>query len=210
VASQKGTLKGGVTMYKDEDGDLFQLFDIGEMNHIYDLVFNCHDPVPKGHRTILAEALSEFLLPPVEKFISRLYESGRGTNASEFDAAAGFQECIEIVIRLILLRSSEGEMPSAVSHEIAQSLRSTWIEFIAMGAAYRICFDLPKELKIAKKRSIRNRVAAAMQRKSVTKTELERYREEFNYQNGTYRGWKIAAEQHFGITAKTINKRMKE
>jgi hypothetical protein len=197
-------------MYKDEDGDLFQLFDIGDMNHIYDLIFNCHDPVPKGHRTILAQSLTEVLLPPTEKFISRLYESGRGSNASEFDAAVGFRDCIEIVIRLILLRANEGEMPSAVAHEIAQSLRSAWLEFIAMGAAYRMCFDLPNELKIAKKRSIRNRVAAGMQRKPVTKAALERYREEFNYQNGTYRGWKIAAAQHFGITPKTINKRMGE
>jgi len=197
-------------MYKDEDGDLFQLFDIGEMNHIYDLILNCHDPAPKGHRAILAEVLAEFLLPTAEQFVTRLYESSRGSNATEFDAAVGFKDCIEIVIRLISLRGDDGEMPSAVSHEIAQSLRSAWIEFIAMGAAYRMCSDLPKELKIAKKRSIRNRVAAAIQRKSVTKADLERYGEAFNYKNGTYRGWKIAAEQHFSITTKTISKRMKE
>ena len=197
-------------MYKNEDEDLFQLFDIGEMNHICDLVFNCHDPAPKEYRATLANSLSEFLLSPVEKYISRLFESGRGTNASEFDASIGFRECIEIVMRRLSLRGDEGEMPSAVSHEIAGSLRSAWVEFIAISAAHRMCSDMPTELRNARKRSMRNRLSAVVPRKNITKADLEKYKEDFCYQNATYRGWITAAEQHFGITRKTINKRIRE
>jgi hypothetical protein len=197
-------------MYKDQDNDLFQLFDTGEMDHIYDLVFNCHDPAPKEYRSNLSESLGKFLLAPTEKFISRIYESGRGSNAAEFDASIGFRDCIENVMKLLSLSNEDGEMPAGVAHELAHDLRLAWLEFIARSAAHRMYSDLPRQLEEAKKRSARNRVAAGMLRKEVTKADLEKYKNEFIYQNGSERGWIKAAEYELGITRKTIKKRMGE
>jgi hypothetical protein len=206
----KVRVKVGVSMYKDKDDDLFQLFDTAEMDHVYDMVADCHDPAPKEHRSTLGDSLSKFLLSPLEKFICRLYESGRGSNASEFDACVSFRDCIENVMKILSLSNDEGGMPPEVSREIAQDLRAAWMEFIARSAAHRMYHDLPNALENARKRSIRNRFSAVIPRKNVAKADLEKYREDFCYQNGTYRGWLTAAAQHFGITMKTINKRIRE
>lgn len=197
-------------MYKSQDGDLFQLFDTGEMEHVYDLVFNCHDPAPKDHRSGLSQSMGKFLLTPVEKFICRLYESGRGSNAVEFDASVRFRDCIENVMKLLALDNEDGQMAPEIAHEIARDLRMSWLEFIAMSAAHRMYSDLPNQLEEARKRSARNRLAAGMRRKVVTKADLEKFRDKFIYENGAERGWIKAAEYAFGITAKTINKRMRE
>jgi hypothetical protein len=197
-------------MYKDSDDDLFLLFDTAELDHVCYLLSNCHDPAPKEYRSNLSQSLGELLLAPVEKFISRLYESGRGSNASEFDATIRFRDCIENVSRRLALRKEDGEMPPAVAQEIARDLQIAWLEFIARSAAHRMYSDLPEQLKKAKKTSVRNKMAASIPRKEVTKEELEKFRENFNYRYGTYHGWLTAAEHSFEITRKTIKKRMGE
>ena len=208
--SIKVRIKVRGSMYKNQDDDLFQLFDTGEMEHVCDLVFNCHDPAPNGYRATLSESMEKFLLAPTEKFINRLYESGRGSNAVEFDASVGFRDCIENVMKLLSLSSEDGEMPAEVAQEMARDLRLAWLEFIAMSAAHRMYSDLPKQLEEAKKRSVRNRLAAGMLRKEVTKADLEKSKNEFIYHNGSKRGWIKAAEYEFGISGKTIKKRMRE
>ncbi|HQS99901.1 MAG: hypothetical protein B7Y26_03575 [Hydrogenophilales bacterium 16-64-46] len=45
---------------------------------------------------------------------------------------------------------------------------------------------------------------------AVTKAELEAYRDKFIFERGQERGWRTAACADFGITFKTLNKRMEE
>jgi hypothetical protein len=135
-----------------DDALLFELFDIGEMEHVSDLVKASHDPAPKGYRNGLAESLRRFLLPPVENMIHRLHETGRGPGASEFEATDDFRACIENVARLLTI-NGDGPYSKEEAGQLAGELRSAWTGFIAHAAAYRMYCDLPRELETNKRKT---------------------------------------------------------
>lgn len=60
------------------------------------------------------------------------------------------------------------------------------------------------------KRTAANRANASKPRKSVTKAKLVAFRDQFQIDYGTTRGWKNAAHIKFFIDPKTLNTRMKE
>lgn len=54
------------------------------------------------------------------------------------------------------------------------------------------------------------RIAAARPRKGVTRADLLKFRDEFAARHGAERGWKTAAQAHFGVSAKVIGKRLSD
>jgi hypothetical protein len=142
-------------MYKDSDEMLFRLFDTGEMEHVCDLVRHLNDPVLNGERTGLSKSLRNNLLAPLNYFIGRLHESGRGINASEYPAADEFRSAVENVAGLLAL--SEGRsMDVHGASELADDLESSWTRFIAHAAAFRMYDDLPRDLTKQRRRRERN------------------------------------------------------
>lgn len=149
-------MKKAVATYKLGDDQLFQLFDIGEMEHVCDLVRESYDPAPKGHRNGLAQSLTKHLLAPVENMIHRLHETGRGTSASEFDAADELRSCTENVAKLLAM-SDDGTEPAEFSKgeakELADDLCKAWTKFIAYGSAFRMYHDMPREMDTNKRKT---------------------------------------------------------
>lgn len=145
-------MKKAVATYKLGDDQLFQLFDIGEMEHVCDLVRKSYDPAPKGHRIGLAQSLTRLLLRPVENMIQRLHETGRGVNASEFDAADELRTCTENVSKLLAM--SDGATCSKdEARELAGDLCNAWTKFIAYGSAFRMYHDMPREVDTNKRKT---------------------------------------------------------
>jgi hypothetical protein len=134
--------------YKPGDDHPVQLFDTGEMEHVCDLVRDSYDPAPEGHRSGLAQSLTRLLLRPVESFIDRLHETGRGASAAEFDAADELRTCVENVAKLLTMSDDGTEFASCTKDEagkLADDLRAAWTRFIAYAGAYRMYSDLPRE-----------------------------------------------------------------
>lgn len=143
-------MKKPAPTYKLGDEQLFQLFDTGEMEHVCDLVRESYDPAPEGHRSGLAQSLTRLLLRPVESFIYRLHDTGRGASASEFDAADELRACVENVAKLLTMSDDGTEFASCTKDEageLADDLGSAWTRFIAYAGAYRMYADLPRELE---------------------------------------------------------------
>ena len=139
-------MKKSAATYKIGDDELFQLFDIGEMEHVCDLVKDSYDPAPKGHRNGLAQSLTKHLLAPVENMIHRLHETGRGTSASEFDAADDLRSCTENVAKLLAM-SDDGTCSKDEAKELADDLCNAWTKFIAYAGAFRMYHDMPRDLE---------------------------------------------------------------
>ncbi|MCX7144018.1 MAG: hypothetical protein NT123_23840 [Proteobacteria bacterium] len=149
--------KAASAMYKLGDEMLFRLFDIFEMDHVCDLVRQTNDPAPISYRSGLSESLRDLLLAPIDCFIDRLHESGRGFNALEYPATDSFRTTVENLIQNLAL--SEGNsMDSHVASELADGLRLSWIEFIAYAAACSMYDELPKTLE--RKQRWQERIAA--------------------------------------------------
>lgn len=153
-------MKKAVATYKLGDDQLFQLFDIGEMEHVCDLVRESYDPAPKGHRNGLAQSLTRLLLRPVESFIYRLHETGRGASASEFDAADELRTCVENVAKLLAMSDDGTGFASCTKDEageLAGDLGSAWTKFIAYAGAHRMYADLPREMETNHRKTERMR-----------------------------------------------------
>lgn len=202
--------------YRVGDNELFTLFDDGEMEHICELINNCHDPVSKGlqksYREHLAETLTTSLLPPLEILIQRLHETGRSTSAVEFEPTKKFITCIESVSRILAMRA-DNPCSEDETKELADLLRDRWTAFIAHASARRMYHDLPRELDKAKNVSKRQSVNAGQPRKDVSKEQLETFRQNYlnkklkHDQNATDHGWKTAALIEFNIKdVRTLNK----
>jgi hypothetical protein len=83
------------------------------------------------------------------------------------------------------------------------------------GPAFQHENDKAKQSRLQSKRARpgqpRKRTAVISGRTvAVTKAELEKYRDQFIYDRGRERGWRTAACAEFGITFKTLVKRMEE
>jgi hypothetical protein len=151
-------MKKAAPTYKTGDDELFQLFDIGEMEHVCELVKDSYDPAPKGHRNGLAQSLTRLLLQPVENMIQRLHETGRGANASEFNAADELRTCTENVSKLLAM--SDGATCSKdEASELAGDLCNAWTKFIAYGSAFRMYHDMPREVDTNKRKTAAMREA---------------------------------------------------
>ena len=133
-------------MYRCGDEPLFRLMDVTEMGHVCELVRQSDDPVALGYRRSLADSLRETLLPPIEHFIDRLHETGRGFDALEYPAAVAFRSAVEGVAQNLAL-SEGGSLDHDVSNELAGELRAAWVEFIAFAAACFMYDTLPQRLE---------------------------------------------------------------
>jgi hypothetical protein len=117
------------------------LFDPGERESALTQLVQAGDPVPARWREGLATAFERQLLPHIESFIRKLYESGRGQSASEFESANDFRECVCNVVRT--LRLSDGSsLDQAAAKELTDDLDQAWNRFAAIAAAHRMYSDL--------------------------------------------------------------------
>jgi hypothetical protein len=145
------------------------LFDPGERESALAALAQAGDPVPVGWRAGLADALEGRLLPHVEAFIGKLYESGRGRAAAEFDAADRLRECAGNVARILRL-ADDGALDAAAVAELADDLAAAWAEFAAEAAAHRMYADLVAEARTLD----RAQAKANSERQAVADTALLR------------------------------------
>lgn len=206
--------------YHADDDEFFTLFYTGERDHICDLIKESFDPVSNGYRASLAESLNRLLLQPVKRLILRLHETGRGTNAVEFEPADKFRESIEYVSQALAMSDDGTNCPpytKADTEELSDILCDSWTKFIADAGAHRMYHDLPRELAKEKATSKTNSEnSGKLRKKEVTKDALEAFQtkfiEDYYRDNGkrSNRGWKKAACIEFNVTTKTLNDRMRE
>ncbi len=132
---------------KPLDAAWLALFDTGEMQHVHYLITS-------GERPSLLQLVAE----PLRESIRRIFESGRGTSASEYDAVNSFLSCAETTAKILAMR--EGMPFCKVSAmELADTLQDRWKDFIVHAGAYRMYHDLPMELVKAKVKSDKGREA---------------------------------------------------
>jgi len=141
--------KATLAFYRHGDAPLFALFDVGQMGYVCDLVRDNEYTAPCAHGISLATTLREQILEPADSFIRRLYETGRGTSALQYQPAEAFCKALENVVAYW----EEGNPDPRAAGGLANALRSSWVEFIAFGATCSMTEDLPRELK---KRRIRS------------------------------------------------------
>lgn len=152
------------TTYQAGDDKLLLLYDPGELDHVCGksgLLIELADPAPNSEREAMAEALRNLLGMPIERLQARIVESGRGTNATEWDALERFALAVE---------STAVQLPGPLDKDgalaLSTNLRAAWLEFIAYGSAYRMYYDLPREFEVNKRktatmRDVRNAMAYA-------------------------------------------------
>lgn len=197
--------------YRPGDTDLFDLFDTNYMRHVCEAIADCCDPVPPGWRAGLAQALKTKLMPVVSLMIARLWEDGRGTNASEYSATERFGECVENIADLIVGAEGRG-VTRDDARGYAESLRLAWTTFIAEASAHRMYDDLPRDLATAERTSAVQREKARKLRKAktITKGDVESFLSEYERKEGHRQGAIKAACRHFDVSSKTLAKRLKE
>jgi hypothetical protein len=139
------------------------LFDIAEREHVVDTLKRAHQWPSKEYREGFAISLGQLLLPKITEFIGKLYESGRGQNATEFDVANSFRYITEEIIKR-LKSGSDGAVTSSDADEWAYWLEQAWIRFMSDAAAS----------------SIRQKVTKIMQQKQDSDTANEQRATEAN------------------------------
>lgn len=196
-----------MSMYKHGDEMLFRLFDVVEMEHVCDLVRQTSDPVPNGYRTGLSERLRDLLLAPINCFIDRLYESGRGFNASEYPAADAFRTTVENLAQNLTLNEASS-MDSRAASELTDALRSSWIEFIAQAGAYRMYDDLPRDLAKKRQRSVAGSEAVKKRKRLVRKlpADIVAQFERLVAKGCTDRDARSKLRQKYGVSRQGISK----
>lgn len=136
--------------YRLGDNELFQLFDIGEADHVRDLLADLADPASEAQREAMSKTLLDLLGRPIEKLRERIFESGRGANASELDSLDRFA----LAVRLAALRLSNCRiLDEELAREYADDLHAKWIGFIAYAGAFRMYHDMPREMAANKRRT---------------------------------------------------------
>lgn len=147
--------------YRPGDNELFQLFDIGEADHVRDLLADLFDPASEAQREAMSKTLLDLLGRPIEKLRERIFESGRGANASELDSLDRFA----LAVRLAALRLSNcRQLDEELAREYADDLHARWIGFIAYAGAFRMYHDMPRDLEDAAARA-----AAAIKQQDANK-----------------------------------------
>lgn len=198
-------MKKPAPTYKPGDDKLFPLFDTFQMERVCELVEDSYDPAPEGHRGRLSQSLTRLLIQPIESFIERLYETGRGVNASEFEAADELRACAENVAES-LATSDDGTCAKHEAGELADDLHRAWIKFIAYASAHRMYADLPREMetnvrKTKPMREVRDAMAYAAQVDHLR--IIERYSELLAAE---VRGKRKTLAKEFGLSESMISK----
>ena len=191
----------GAKLYTPDDDQIFSLFDTGVIDHVCEIVETIFDEEESGYRTAMAESFERLLLRPLDDFVRRLYETGRGAHASEHDAAVAFRDYVQKLT--FEFQKHEGQaLARETTHQWSQILRSSWVTFIAFAGAHRMYADLPNELKT-------KRDNPKGPRKKVTAAQLEEFRDTFSFKNGgSDHGWIEQAVSRFSVSAKTIGRRL--
>lgn len=137
--------------YKAGDGDLFQLFDTGELDHVcgkFGVLVELADPAPNSEREAMADALRSLLGRPIEALQARIIESGRGVNAVEWEALERFAFAVEATAMQL-----PGPLRDDEARELAGNLRTAWVEAVFYASACRMYADLPRELEANKRKT---------------------------------------------------------
>ena len=134
--------------YSLGDDDIFQLFDVGEADHLRALLADLADPVPESERKAMADNLRCLLGVVIEKMRGRILESGRGENAAEYESLDRFATAVEVAALQL-----PGPLDKAGAQDIADNLHMRWIAFIAYSCAWRMYHDLPRELATTARRT---------------------------------------------------------
>lgn len=192
-------------MFTLQDNDIFLLFDTGEVDHVCNLIADTQNVTPKNHKACLAHSLNELAIIPIGDYVSKLYEIDA---TGSIESALKLKEKLEVIARLLELTND-----CEVFHDasfLAKSLKGVWLEFIAYNSAYRIYHDMPKSLKKAKERSVKQSKNASKDRKNKpTKEELIDLKEKWIFDKSYERGWIKEAVNCFGISRSTVSEIMK-
>ncbi len=130
---------------KPLDAAWLALFDTGEMQHVHYLITSGERP-----------SLLQLVAKPLRESIRRIFESGRGENASEYESTKHFLYWAETTAKY--LDSSKGRsLEKDEALDLADNLQRAWEVFRANASSYRMYHDLPMELvkqvKISKRQS---------------------------------------------------------
>lgn len=143
------------------------LFDPGSRESAIAALRQLDDPVHPGARAAFSHTLERHLCTHLHAFIERLYASGRGSSAMEFDAADSLLRCAENTITALSV-SGDAPMGSAEVTEIADDLERAWVQFVADASAHRMYDDLITDLT----RKTANMATANAQRQQKADDEL--------------------------------------
>lgn len=195
-------------MYQPNDTEFFNLFIPDVVENACDYISRLDDPAPKGSRQGMAEALVKLLHAPVGRFVARLHETGRGMNATEYEAAENLRASASDIAKELMEAEIDGVLTRMKSHELADRLRVAWLTFIAYAAAYRMYDDLPRDLEKKVDTSKRQRNRAQKPRKNITKEDLNASRRQYEIKYKTIHGWITSACHEFNIDSRTLKKRL--
>lgn len=137
--------------YKAGDGDLLQLFDTGELDHVcgkFGVLVELADPAPNSEREAMADALRNLLGRPIKALQDRIIESGRGDGAVEWEALERFALAVEVTATQL-----PGPLRDDEASTLASNLRAAWVEAGFYASAYRMYHDLPRELDVNKRKT---------------------------------------------------------
>lgn len=206
--------KSAPALYRHSDEAVFALGDDDYMEHVCELVRLKADPVPPHCRDFFSQDLRTLLLAPIDTFICRLYETGRGAVAKEYATAKAFGDTVEELAQLFALREGTS-MDSHETSELADNLKSHWLKFIAYAASSLMSEDLPRSLGEAEATSHTNAKSGSTGGKNRVK---KRYAEIYERLDPILDGYIARGEEpiikalafEYKVSDQTVRNRKKE